>query len=333
WIRANQHDFQLVKEAGLDETGILTSASDYHIFLKFKKKRREVMDGYLDVVEAALTSDIIPRCHFEDVTRGDLPGFVLPFTQALMEKSREYGLPVKIRLCDTMGFGVPYPEATLPRSVPKMVANIRKEGGVPSEWLEWHGHNDFHHVHSNSVAAWLYGCASVNGTLLSTGERTGNTPIEAAVVEWCELQGSSKDVRLQCITEIADYYRKNRLLSIPANYPFVGTDFATTRAGIHIDASAKDFRIYNIFDTEKLLGRRPGIGVTDKSGASGIAFWVNEAYRLDGKDRVEKTDPRVDAVYRYTLDEYNKGRTTAISDDEMHALVAKHFPELAKRRS
>ncbi len=34
WIRANKGDFRLVKEAGLKETGMLTSSSDYHIFHK-----------------------------------------------------------------------------------------------------------------------------------------------------------------------------------------------------------------------------------------------------------------------------------------------------------
>jgi len=37
WIRANKADFKLVKDMGLKETGILTSASDYHIFNKLKK--------------------------------------------------------------------------------------------------------------------------------------------------------------------------------------------------------------------------------------------------------------------------------------------------------
>ena len=34
WIRANEKDFQLVKEMGVRETGILVSCSDYHIFKK-----------------------------------------------------------------------------------------------------------------------------------------------------------------------------------------------------------------------------------------------------------------------------------------------------------
>ncbi|RLA96784.1 MAG: histone-lysine N-methyltransferase, partial [Deltaproteobacteria bacterium] len=68
WIRANKEDFKLVKEMGLKETGILTSVSDYHIFLKLGKNRRAAMIDYLRIVEAALEEGIRPRCHFEDIT-------------------------------------------------------------------------------------------------------------------------------------------------------------------------------------------------------------------------------------------------------------------------
>ncbi|MFH1416478.1 MAG: 2-isopropylmalate synthase, partial [Elusimicrobiota bacterium] len=41
WIRAVINDFKLVKEMELKETGILTSCSDYHIFLKLNITRQQ----------------------------------------------------------------------------------------------------------------------------------------------------------------------------------------------------------------------------------------------------------------------------------------------------
>jgi len=76
WIRAVKEDFRLVKEMGLKETGILTSVSDYHIFLKLKKNRRVVLREYLSIVSAALDLGIVPRCHFEDITRAISMGSV-----------------------------------------------------------------------------------------------------------------------------------------------------------------------------------------------------------------------------------------------------------------
>ncbi|MCR5258536.1 MAG: hypothetical protein K6E40_10310, partial [Desulfovibrio sp.] len=117
WIRANKSDLEIARDMEFDEVGMLTSVSDYHIFLKLGKTRQQALDMYTELAAQALEWGIIPRCHFEDVTRADVYGFVLPLAQRLMELSRQSGMPVKIRLCDTMGYGVPYPGASLPRSV------------------------------------------------------------------------------------------------------------------------------------------------------------------------------------------------------------------------
>ena len=101
WIRANKDDTRLVRETGLQETGILTSVSDYHIFLKLQKTRRQAMHEYLDVVTSILDAGIRPRCHFEDLTRADIYGFCIPFAQELMKLRDQSGIDIKIRLCDT----------------------------------------------------------------------------------------------------------------------------------------------------------------------------------------------------------------------------------------
>ena len=81
WIRANKEDLKLARDMEFDETGMLTSVSDYHIYLKLGKTRQQAMDMYLDLARQALEWGIIPRCHFEDVTRADIYGFCLPFAQ------------------------------------------------------------------------------------------------------------------------------------------------------------------------------------------------------------------------------------------------------------
>ena len=144
WIRAIEQDLQLVFEMGLKETGILTSISDYHIFLKLKSDRKTALKQYLGIVRAALERGIIPRCHFEDITRADIYGFCVPFALELMRLREDSGIDIKIRLCDTLGFGVTYPGAALPRSVPGLVRAFIDDAGVPGHLLEWHGHNDFH---------------------------------------------------------------------------------------------------------------------------------------------------------------------------------------------
>ena len=320
WIRAVATDFKLVKQMGLSETGILTSASDYHIFLKLRKTRSQALSAYLDVVKASLDDGVITRCHFEDVTRADYDGFVLPFAAELMNLAQQYKSTVKIRLCDTLGFAVPWARATLPRSVPKLIQGLRQLG-IPAEWLEWHGHNDFHKVQINAATAWLYGCSAANCSIFGVGERTGNPPLEAIIVEHAQLVGTDSKINYAAITELTEYAEKELGFDIPHNYPLVGRDFNVTRAGIHADGLLKNEEIYNCFNTDKLLNRPVSVAITDKTGAAGIKHWIESRFDIE----IPKHDPRITKVKDKIDAEYAADRVSAISDDEMFKWIDEAF--------
>jgi len=324
WIRATKNDFQLVKDIGIQETGILTSCSDYHIFNKLGINREKAIKQYLSVVEQALEMGIRPRCHLEDVTRADIYGFVLPFVTELMKLSKEAKIPIKIRACDTMGYGVGYTGASLPRSIPGIIYGLTKYCGVPSSLIEWHGHNDFYKGVVNAATAWLYGCSAVNCSLLGIGERTGNVPLEAMVIEYASLRGSLDGMDASVITEIAEYYSEHLNYKIPPQTPFVGRNFNVTRAGIHADGLLKDEEIYNIFDTAKILNRPANVLISDISGLAGIAYWLNDYYRLKGDKRIDKRDGLCEYIKKWVDEEYKNGRTTVISDEELVKLVEEY---------
>ena len=321
WIRASREDFRLVKELGVRETGILVSCSDYHIFKKLKMTRRQAMEHYLATVKDAFDAGVMPRCHLEDITRADFYGFVVPFVNELMQLSREAGIPVRIRACDTMGYGVPYPEVALPRSVPGIIYGLQQYSDVESQYLEWHGHNDFYKAVANASTAWLYGASGVNCSLLGIGERTGNVPLEAMVFEYASLRGSLDGMDPTVITEIADYFRREIGYPIPPMTPFVGRKFNETRAGIHADGLLKDEEIYNIFNTEKLLNRPAKVAVSKTSGLAGIAYWVNQNYCLRGERMLDKHSPLVEQLKEWVDREYESGRTAVMSTEELEEKI------------
>ncbi len=329
WIRAVKGDFRLVKEAGLKESGMLTSSSDYHIFYKQKQTRQQAFDQYIEVVEAALETGVRPRCHLEDVTRADWKGFVFPFVQKLARLSEQVPdhLKVKVRLCDTMGFGISYPNAAEPRSIAKLCWYMNNECGISPQRLEWHGHNDFHKVHINGTTAWLCGCNALNATMFGYGERTGNPPLEGAIMEYIALKGDLCGIETRMITEIARYMQSIGF-EIPENYPFAGKHFNTTRAGIHAGGLRREERIYNIFDTTTLLDRPPQVAITDKTGTDGIAYWVNDFLGTKGTaDEVKLT--QIFKIQKWVMDQYNvHGRMSAITDHELVEQVKMHLPEL-----
>lgn len=328
WIRASKEDFKLVKSMEIKETGILMSCSDYHIYKKLNLTRAEAMKKYLAIAEEALANGITPRCHLEDITRADFFGFVVPFVKELMKMAKQADTKIKIRACDTLGLGVSYSGASLPRSVQGIIHGLRECADVPSEWLEWHGHNDFYTVVPNSTTAWMHGCSSINTTLFGIGERTGNCPLEAMVIEYGQFKGNTKQMNVSLITEMAQYFESEFDYKIPPRTPFIGSEFNVTRAGIHADGVLKDEEIYNIFDTELILDRPVVVAVNEYSGLAGIAAWINTHYRLDGEDKVDKKDMRIKILKGWIDEQYDNGRTTIITNEELVLLVERFMPEV-----
>ena len=141
WTRARPKDVKLLAEVGqgrIDETGMLASASDHHIFdkLRFPSKTR-ALEAYLEPVLQAMELGIRPRVHLEDATRADIDGWVVPFMCRVLEETDGKAL---FRVCDTIGWGQPDPHADAPFGVPRLISDLRKRTGAE---LEFHGHNDF----------------------------------------------------------------------------------------------------------------------------------------------------------------------------------------------
>jgi isopropylmalate/homocitrate/citramalate synthase len=238
-----------------------------------------------------------------------------------MKLMDEYKIPIKVRACDTMGYGVNYPGAVIPRSVQGIIYAIHTHAGVPCELIEWHGHNDFYKAVSNSTTAWLYGCCGVNTSLFGIGERTGNTPLEAMVFEYAQLRGTLNGMDTTVITELAEYYEKEIGYEIPPRTPFVGKNFNVTRAGIHADGLLKNEEIYNIFDTEKFLNRPVLCAVSNTSGLAGIAHWINTYYKLHEDKHYSKNDELIIELKKWVDEQYDEGRVTVLTDSELVAKI------------
>ena len=210
----------------------------------------------------------------------------------------------------------------IPRSVQGIIYGIMTHAGVPSEMIEWHGHNDFYKAVSNSTTAWLYGASGVNCSLFGIGERTGNTPLEAMVFEYAQLRGTLDGMDTTVITELKEYYEKEIGYTVPSRTPFVGKNFNVTRAGIHADGLLKNEEIYNIFDTEKFLNRPVLVSVSNTSGLAGIAHWINTYYKLPAEKKLDKECELVKMVKTWVDHEYDEGRVTVITDDELTDVIA-----------
>jgi isopropylmalate/homocitrate/citramalate synthase len=114
--------------------------------------------------------------------------------------------------------------------------------------------------------------------------------------------------------------------------PFVGRNFNSTRAGIHADGLLKDAEIYTIFDTKKLLNRPALVEISKTSGLAGIAYWINQHFRLEEPDTVDKRDPLVIAIKDWIDQEYEDGRQTVMTDRELEEMIERLAPARFRRR-
>ncbi|MCK5219116.1 hypothetical protein KAR10_06325, partial [bacterium] len=67
--------------------------------------------------------------------------------------------------------------------------------------------------------------------------------------------------------------------------------------------------------------------ITDKSGAAGIAYWINALLKIPEKVKIGKNDPGVQVIKEWVDQQYAQERTTGISDAEMWDQARIHFSE------
>ncbi|WP_434731492.1 2-isopropylmalate synthase [Thermogladius sp. KZ2Tp1] len=328
WIRANLQDLNLVSETGLDEAVVLMSISDYHILYKFNSTRDVVIGKYISVAEEAFQRGITVKASLEDVTRADLDNVVITFLQKLINLSEKYGVKLKVKLPDTLGVGMPFEFVPPPRGIPALVTRIREETNLREEDIEFHGHNDLGLVVANHLAAWFYGAASSNVTLLGIGERAGNCPLEVMAIHYAGIKGLS-DINLRPLGRIRELFEKMGY-RVPDHLPILGKNAFKTKAGIHADGLLKNPEVYLPFDPYNLLGIPVGVEITPHSGRAAVAFWLKQ---MLGEDSISKDSQAIQQIFEEIVQLFEKtGRTQPLTDEEMLEIASKYYPQLRKKR-
>ena len=308
WTRATRKDIrQLVRvsQGRIEETGMLASASDHHIFDKLKHRSKEAaIEKYLTPIMTAVENGIRPRVHLEDITKADIHGWVIPFMTRVNEETEGKAC---FRLCDTMGWGFPHASAVLPSGVPRLVSELHAAVGAE---MEFHGHNDFGLATANSTAAWLYGCNRVNAAFGGLGERTGNTPLEQMVAALVRLYGDP-GFDLIALAEMAELF-DTEVFPLSTKAPIIGRDIFTTQAGLHQSGVAAQGKapgglIYLPY-ASSLVGRQRDelhrVGAV--SGMDGLVAILNEELKSRGNEmRFSLTSRAVLALYEKVHESYD----------------------------
>lgn len=323
WARAVPADIDMVLEMdGIEEIGILMSVSDSHIFDKMGLASREsAEDKYLNALQYAVDHGLRTRAHIEDMTRADNYNFVYP----LVEKLLEIDPNCTIRLCDTVGFGLPFCDVDEPYGIPSMVKHIKNELGAVN--IETHCHDDFGLAVANTLAGYWHGANWSSVTFLGIGERAGNAEMEKLLIFLVERVEGFDKYNLESISNFAEFMEKEIGIRIPRNKSVVGKNIFAHESGIHAAGVIKNPFTYEPFLPENVGGERVFL-IGDSSGIEVLRFKVQETLNdlMDVDITIDKNDVRLKDIQKDIQKLYDKEkRVSCISDEEIRAYVEKYF--------
>ncbi|MCD6145507.1 MAG: isopropylmalate synthase [Methanosarcinales archaeon] len=322
WARALPSDIDFVLDVdGIGEVGILMSVSDSHIFDKMQlKSREEAHERYLNALQYAVDHGLRTRVHLEDMTRADLHNFVYPLVTDLIDIDPD----CIVRICDTLGFAVPFEDACDPYSIPKMVSRLR-ELGVAN--IETHIHDDFGLSVSSALAGFWYGANWSSLTFLGIGERSGNTELEKILLFLTRRVEGFEKYDLSGIVKFAEYMEHHIGIRIPRNKSIVGKNVFVHESGIHTAGVIKNPFTYEPYPPE-IIGAERQLLIGDSSGREVVRHKVEATLRelMHVEIVIDKNDPRIAEIQKDIQKLYDEEqRVSCISDEELTRYVEKYF--------
>ena len=266
------------------------------------------VDRLLKVSEAAIDfahrNDVPVMYVTEDTTRSR------PET---LERLYQLAIDMNVeRLCisDTVGHATPAGADAVVRFIRSLVTRSGKNIGV-----DWHGHRDRDFAVANSIAAFYAGADRIHGSMLGIGERVGNTPLDALMVNFKLMGVFDQDLR-----KLPAYARRVSEachVSIPDNYPILGKDAFRTQTGVHADAIVKAYRkgdawlanrIYSGVAADE-VGLEQIIEVGPMSGKSNVRYWLESR-------GIPAAEDLIDRVF-----DHAKRTDHILSDEEIRGIV------------
>lgn len=288
WNRMNKIDVDASLDCGAKYIHIAVPSSDIHIFHKFKKDRKWVIQQLEKVVSYGVEKGCIVSVGAEDASRAE-EDFLIKIYQTALKAGA-----VRLRYADTLGILTPF-------STYQMIKRIREN--VEGD-LEFHGHNDFGMATANSLSAYEAGAKYISCSVNGLGERAGNTALEEVVMTLKLLMKSKHPFEVKKLIELSKRVQEASGKTISEGKPIVGSGVFSHESGIHVDGLLKNPIVYEAFYPEEIGGKRKillgkysgraaiihglqemGVTITKKQ-ANEILEMIHRAYTYDKKPNI-----------------------------------------------
>lgn len=216
-------------------------------------------------------------------------------------------------LCDTKGGSLPLEALEITGEVAALFSH-QAEIGI-------HAHNDMGLAVATSLLAVEGGATHVQGTLIGFGERTGNANL-ASIMASLELKMNCRclpDGKLSELTPVARRVAEVANVSLDPGMPYVGANAFAHKAGMHIDAVAKNPAAYEHVPPESVGNGRVFL-MSEVAGRSTIIQRIN---RFDPS--VTKDSPVVGEIIRQMKELEHAGYQFEGAEGSFELLVRKNL--------
>ncbi len=246
-----------IRSIGGEVINLLAKGSEEHCRVQLRRTPTRHFDDVKREIELAAAAGLRVNLYLEDWSNGVARnfGYVYEMLSALQS------LPVeRFMLADTLGV-LHYAE--LSRYLEWM------RTAFPELRFDFHGHNDYGMVTSNSLAAVRAGVGGIHTTVNGLGERAGNQPLSQLVVAVNDMTDRRVRVvekELQRASELIQSLSGKRC---SWNAPVVGCDVYTQTCGVHADGDKKGNLYMNRLLPER-FGRQRDYALGKLSGRASI---------------------------------------------------------------
>jgi D-citramalate synthase len=252
-----------IAECGCKTVNLLAKGSYKHCTQQLHKSPEEHIDDICHSLAYAKEKGIQVNLYLEDWSSGmkDSPEYVYHIMDALCNTGiKRFLLP------DTLGIMNPLQCVEYFR---KMIKRY------PDCHFDFHGHNDYDLVVSNSLAAVLSGAKGLHVTVNGLGERCGNAPLSSVQVILKDHFHAKTNIREDKLNDISRAVEGYSGIAIASNQPIIGDNVFTQVAGVHADGDKKDNLYYNDLMPER-FGRKREYALGKNSGRANIAKNLEE---------------------------------------------------------
>ncbi|MDZ8186322.1 MAG: 2-isopropylmalate synthase [Nostoc sp. ChiSLP02] len=266
-------DVKKALECGVNFLGIFFSVSQKRLQQDYDIGLEEAIEKIVEVVTYAREQqeNLLIRYTPEDTVRSPIENVVAAAIAAV-----EAGANI-ISIADTTGYTTPFVQN---RSISYYVKTLKEELAKRQLYpqIEIHCHNDRGLALANALDAYNAGVDIIDVSVMGLGERSGIVDLAELLINLTDILAEKSSWNLSYLKELYDFVSEHSHISISPHHPLVGKNAFTHYAGVHVNAVAKDERLYQSLNPE-ILGIKSSLALGMQSGYIAVKLALKQIGR------------------------------------------------------